>query len=157
MSKLTSISTAGVTMDSEEVRIRVVIDALATAHRIRDAHMLGELYDKDAVIADLAPPLLSRGLDVGGAQAWLDGWDGPVEVEFKDIVIRIHNDLALAFGLKRTKAVTQDGEVAEWWSRITLGLARTPEGWRIMHEHDSVPFHMDGSFRAAVDLVPGGR
>ena len=29
---------------------------------------------------------------------------------------------------------------------------RTPEGWRITHEHDSTPFYMDGSDRAATDL-----
>ena len=26
--------------------------------------------------------------------------------------------------------------------------------WKIAHEHTSVPFYMDGSFRAAVDLEP---
>jgi ketosteroid isomerase-like protein len=26
--------------------------------------------------------------------------------------------------------------------------------WKIAHEHTSVPFYMDGSFRAAIDLKP---
>jgi ketosteroid isomerase-like protein len=26
--------------------------------------------------------------------------------------------------------------------------------WRIVHDHSSVPFYMDGSYRAAVDLKP---
>jgi hypothetical protein len=29
-----------------------------------------------------------------------------------------------------------------------------PGTWKIVHEHTSVPFHMDGSFRAATDLTP---
>jgi ketosteroid isomerase-like protein len=41
-----------------------------------------------------------------------------------------------------------------WWLRITRTLARMAGDWRITHEHESVPFHMDGSFRAAVDLEP---
>jgi hypothetical protein len=28
---------------------------------------------------------------------------------------------------------------------------------KIAHEHESVPFYMDGSFKAAVDLTPGQR
>ena len=37
---------------------------------------------------------------------------------------------------------------------MTLALERRPEGWRIVHLHEFVPFHMDGSQRAALDLEP---
>ena len=37
---------------------------------------------------------------------------------------------------------------------MTLALVRTPDGWKIVHLHESVPFHMDGSQRAALDLEP---
>jgi hypothetical protein len=40
------------------------------------------------------------------------------------------------------------------WMRSTLCFRRNEDGWRIAHAHTSVPFHMDGSFRAAVDLQP---
>jgi ketosteroid isomerase-like protein len=36
----------------------------------------------------------------------------------------------------------------------SIVFARTPQGWRIVQEHVSVPFHMDGSYRAAIDLQP---
>jgi ketosteroid isomerase-like protein len=35
-----------------------------------------------------------------------------------------------------------------------VGLRRTTAGWQITHEHDSTPFYMDGSGRAATDLRP---
>ena len=38
--------------------------------------------------------------------------------------------------------------------RGTTVLALEGEAWKIVHEHTSVPFHMDGSFRAATDLQP---
>jgi ketosteroid isomerase-like protein len=47
-----------------------------------------------------------------------------------------------------------DGEVIELWFRQTFGLKRSRNGWKIVHEHGSAPFYMDGSFRAAVDLKP---
>jgi hypothetical protein len=31
---------------------------------------------------------------------------------------------------------------------------RIDDRWRITHEHNSTPFYMDGSYRAATDLVP---
>jgi ketosteroid isomerase-like protein len=38
--------------------------------------------------------------------------------------------------------------------RATLCFVRKGGGWKIVHEHTSVPFHMDGSFQAALDLKP---
>ena len=40
------------------------------------------------------------------------------------------------------------------WMRSTLCFRREGGAWKIAHAHTSVPFHMDGSFRAAVDLAP---
>lgn len=34
------------------------------------------------------------------------------------------------------------------------GLGLTEDGWKIFHEHESVPFRMDGSARAAIELTP---
>jgi PhnB protein len=47
-----------------------------------------------------------------------------------------------------------DGEEVDLWYRVTVGLHQEDGAWRIVHEHESVPFHMDGSYRAAVDLSP---
>jgi ketosteroid isomerase-like protein len=38
--------------------------------------------------------------------------------------------------------------------RGTVGLRRIDGRWKITHEHASVPFYMDGSYKAAVDLQP---
>ena len=72
----------------------------------------------------------------------------------RDLVMEVAGDMAVVHGLQHTRAWTRGGEEAAWWSRTTRILARTQAGWRITHEHASVPFHMDGSFRAAVDLEP---
>jgi ketosteroid isomerase-like protein len=77
-----------------------------------------------------------------------------VEIETRDLVVEVDGDLTVSHGLQQVRARTSGGEEAAWWSRTTRVLARTPEGWRITHEHDSVRFHMDGSYRAAVDLEP---
>ncbi|MGH8727711.1 MAG: nuclear transport factor 2 family protein [Burkholderiales bacterium] len=46
------------------------------------------------------------------------------------------------------------GENVDMWFRETLGLRKIGGTWMITHEHSSVPFYMDGTFKAAVDLKP---
>ena len=141
-------------VSSDADAIREIIATIEAAYRAKDAAAIARHYAPDAIIADLAPPLRRRGFDMSATQAWLDGWDGPVELTTHDFEIQVDGNLALCHGLLHTRARTRSGEPAAWWSRITVALARTSTGWRIMHEHSSVPFHMDGSFRAAIDLEP---
>jgi ketosteroid isomerase-like protein len=70
-------------------------------------------------------------------------------------VVSQDGDLAFAHTLTRM-ASTRAGqhESIEVWYRSTFGLRRIEGSWRIAHRHDSTPFYMDGSFRAATDLKP---
>jgi ketosteroid isomerase-like protein len=43
---------------------------------------------------------------------------------------------------------------SSFWLRSTYGLRRIDGRWLMVHRHESVPFHMDGSFRAATELQP---
>jgi ketosteroid isomerase-like protein len=149
-----SMASRAATHPSDSEAIRAVTAALQAAAYNKDAAAMARHYAPDAVIADLAPPLMRRGFDVDATQAWLDGWDGPVEVEMRDLVIEASGDLALCHGLQYVRTRTREGEEAAWWSRITVALARRQDGWQIIHEHNSVPFYMGGSYRAAVDLDP---
>jgi ketosteroid isomerase-like protein len=144
----------GPTTEQDAAEIRAILDALAAAYRARDAQAIARHYLAGARIADLAPPLLRRDFHPEGVQEWLDGWDAAVEIESRHVVVEVGGDLAVAHGLQHVATRSRDGEDAAWWSRITRVFARTALGWRISHEHESVPFHMDGSFRAAVDLEP---
>ena len=134
--------------------IRAIISAIEAAYHAKDAAAIARHYAPDAVIADLAPPLCRRGLDVSATQAWLDGWDGPIEITTHELEIHVDGNFALCHGLLHARVRTRSGEQEAWWSRITVALARTPSGWRIIREHSLVPFHMDGSLRATIDLEP---
>jgi ketosteroid isomerase-like protein len=136
-----------------EAAVLATLEALIAAHRSRDAAAMAQLCAPEARIADLAPPLRRTGFDRVAAQAWLDGWDGPVELEFRDLAIAAAGGLALVDGLVRTEA-RRGGAAQAWWARFTATLTRGKDGWRIAHEHVSVPFHMDGGARAALDLHP---
>ena len=62
--------------------------------------------------------------------------------------------IAYAFGLRHMTGTKTDGERADLWFRATACLRREDSGWRIAHVHNSVPFAMDGSDRALLDLEP---
>ena len=149
-----SMASRTATPASDIEAIQAFYAALQAAVYNKDAAAMARHYAPEAAIADLAPPLMRRGFDVGATQAWLDGWDGPVEVEMRDLVIEASGGLALCYGLQYVRTRTREGEEAAWWSRITMALASRQDGWQIIHEHNSVPFYMDGSYRAAVDLDP---
>jgi ketosteroid isomerase-like protein len=133
--------------------VRSVLDAIADGFRARDAEAVNRHFAPDARLADLAPPLRHLGPNAAALQEWMDGWDGPIETTTRDLRIVASGDLAVCHGLTHT-ATTRGGAPAAWWARLTTVLQRTDEGWRIVHDHVSVPFYMDGSDRAAIDLEP---
>jgi ketosteroid isomerase-like protein len=141
-------------LDSDDAEIEAVLRSVRQGHYDKDPAAVGTQFASEAVIFDLAPPLGHK-FNVPDLAAWLDTWDGPVSLESRDLVIAANGDLAFCYGLCKVSTRTKpDGEPAEWWQRFTVCLRRIDGIWKIVHEHTSVPFHMDGSFRAAVDLKP---
>ncbi len=73
----------------------------------------------------------------------------------RDLEITAGGDLAFCHSLNRMSAVPRGhAEAFDLWYRATVCLRRVDGAWRIAHEHTSTPFHMDGSFSAALDLQP---
>jgi ketosteroid isomerase-like protein len=137
---------------------RSAIDALCArlgeAHRAKDADAIVACYAPGARICGLAPPLQERGMNRDETAAWLDTWSGPVVMDAADIDLAVDGDLAWLFALNRMRGTKTDGTAVDLWFRTTMCFRRTGGEWRIVHDHSSVPFHMDGSFRAAIDLTP---
>ena len=140
---------------TSEARAEIVgvLEAFTKGLRDHDAESVTALYASDAKIYSLAPPLVEPP-DEAELALWLASWDGPVKQELHDFRIESSGDVAFAFGLIRVSARTNGGEHAEWWMRATRCFLKTDDGWKIVNEHDSVPFYMDGSDRAALDLTP---
>ena len=139
--------------------VHAVLEKFAVAHAAHDTDGLFALYSDDVVSYSLAPPL-QQGLDTpygtrDGVRAWFAGFDGPVQITFRNPVVSQDGDLAFAHTLTNM-TVTRAGqhESISIWYRSTFGLRRIDGSWRITHRHDSTPFYMDGSYRVATDLEP---
>jgi ketosteroid isomerase-like protein len=93
-------------------------------------------------------------VDPQGLATWFETWRGPIGIEPRDLRITAGPEVAFCTSLVRMTGTKTDGEEVDLWYRVTVGLHQEDGEWRIVHEHESVPFHMDGSYRAAVDLSP---
>lgn len=142
------------TSSADEARIREVIEARANALRAKDAGGVVSHQAAGFVLFSLAPPLLSAAADAEGLNAWFATWQGPLGYELRDLSITVGGEVAFSHSLNRLSGTKTDGEKNDIWFRQTLCFRRVGGAWKIAHEHESVPFYMDGSYRAAVDLKP---
>jgi ketosteroid isomerase-like protein len=138
----------------DEDEILALLAALRQAHHDKDAAAIAAAYTDDAIICNLAPPLFHRGVDLKEKQAWLDTWEGPIDLEPRGYSLRISGDVAYAQGYIRLSGTKTSGEQISFWLRDTICLDRVNGAWKIVHLHSSVPFYMDGSLRPAFDLQP---
>jgi PhnB protein len=133
--------------------IRAAIEATAAALSAKDSRAVMSHRAPGYVAYSLAPPLVAengaRDLD-----AWVATWRGPIAWKLDAVDIAANGDVAFAHGLVHMTGTKTDGEQVDLWFRQTLCLREIEGAWKIAHEHHSVPFYMDGSFRAAVDLKP---
>ena len=138
------------TVTTAETAVRDVIEEHAAAMRQMDADRVAACHRPGAVVYDLAPPL-AKTFDREGTRAWFaEKGGGSMDYEIRDVEVEVGGDLAVAYGLTRMG----DGATFELWFRSTLVLREVDGRWQIVHSHESTPFHMDGSLRAAVDLTP---
>jgi ketosteroid isomerase-like protein len=76
-------------------------------------------------------------------------------LEPRDFKVTVSGDSAFCFGFLHMRGTKKGAEGAvRFWMRETLCLLRIDGEWKIVHEHTSVPFYMDGTFRPAFDLQP---
>lgn len=144
-------------MSSDEAEIRALLDEFTRALHDKDpARAIAPLAD-DAVAFDLAPPLRmgpQATHDPACYEEWFGTWQSPIVSVSHDLKIAVGDDVAYAFGLQHMSGTKTDGATVDLWFRATACFRRDAGRWRITHMHNSVPFAMDGSGRALLDLAP---
>ena len=142
---------------NNETEIRNLIDIHVEALRAKDADAVVVNYAEDNVMFVMAPPLQYKAANSPGKQGveeWFGTWEGPLGYEIRDLRITAGEDVAFCHCLNRMSGVKTDGEKVDMGLRETLCFRKIDGKWKIAHEHESVPFYMDGSYKAAVDLKP---
>lgn len=141
---------------SDEAAIRGSMESCAKALRAKDVPALVAHYTPDVLVFDLAPPLQHAGTEVlkRNFEEWFASFRGPVGFEMRDLEITSGDGVAFAHSLNRITGERTSGEDADVWVRATVCLRKIGGTWLVAREHASMPFYMDGSVKAAVDLAP---
>jgi ketosteroid isomerase-like protein len=140
-----------------EQAIRALIEAQVDAFRRKDAAAAVALLADDVVAFEMIPPLVLPSEAARSEQAmtgWFAGWDGPITIEVRDLVIHVGGDIGYSHSLNRLAGTRLGGGLTDIWMRSTLGFRRSEGVWRIVHGHTSVPFDSTDGFRARLDLKP---
>ena len=142
---------------TDETEIRELIEARAAALKTGDVDTIVSYYAPEVVQFTLAPPLqqTTDARDPERLRAWIATFEAPPTREVTRLQIAAAGDVAFATSLDCLSA-TPKGMTDSFslWHRVTLGLRRIDGRWLITHEHQSVPFEMDGSFQASIGLKP---
>jgi uncharacterized protein (TIGR02246 family) len=140
---------------NDEAWVREVIADWAAAIRAKDLDRVIAHYAADVVSFDLAPPLQYVGREAvrKSLTGWFPTFRGPIGYDLHGLSITAGGGVAFCRSLNRISGRRTNGEETDVWVRATIGLRKVDRRWLIMHEHSSVPFYMDGSYRAAVDLL----
>jgi len=144
-------------MSNDQTEIREVIERRAATLQTGDVKALLAYSAPQVVEFSLAPPLRQQtdAQDPAPVERWLAAFEAAPRREVTELEIAAAGDVAYATSLDCMTA-TPKGAPAGFrlWFRVTLGLRKIDGRWLVTHEHSSVPFEMDGSLRASVDLTP---
>ncbi|HEY3503254.1 MAG TPA: nuclear transport factor 2 family protein [Actinocatenispora sp.] len=121
--------------------IRALVDSCTDAQRSKDIDRLMSFYSPDIVYYDVVPPLRFTGTDEVRRNfvRWFDEYDGPIGLDTHDLNIVANGAVAYANMLHLDSGVRKNGLRTSIWVRETLCLRRSDDGWRITHEHISIP------------------
>lgn len=125
----------------EEQDIRWLIERWAKAVRDEDREAIQVSHDQEILMFDVPPPLTIQGMN-----AYMATWDRflawserPVIFGFRDVRVTAGEDVAFATAIGHCAGAGPDGRREALQFRLTLGLRKIEDSWRIVHEHHSVP------------------
>ena len=138
----------------DEDLVRTATHDWAKAIAEKNADKAAEFFADDVVSFELAPPLKHIGFDRRLLNGWFATWDGMINYDITDQVVEVSDRLAISRSIDHMVGKRNDGQLVDIWTRSTVCFRKENDTRKVIHLHSSVPFYMDGSLKAAVDLKP---
>ncbi len=135
--------------------LRDLVEERVRAVRERDSATLVARPTDDVITFDVLPPLNSRGSQATAdhLQKWFDGYAGPIDYSAHDVQASAQGDLGFCSFLYHVGGTLKTGDQVNMWVRATLCCRRIDGRWRIVHDHESVPFD-PATGQALISLEP---
>src|SRR5262249_51158880 len=127
----------------------------AKAFRARDINGIMAIYADNVVAFDYIPPLQYKGKDAyrKDYEDFLAAFDGPLEVEFKEVTVVAGGKVGFVRGVERISGKMKNGQRVDFWGRCTSGFQKINGRWLDVHDHCSLPADLDTG-KAVLDLKP---
>jgi uncharacterized protein (TIGR02246 family) len=142
---------------NDEVEIRQLLDRWKKAFEAKDLNGIMSIYEPgQALVAyDIVPPLQYKGFDAykKDYEEFLNQFDGPIGVEFRNMQVVAGDRVAFANMLERLTGTLKGGQKVDMWVRATECYRKTNGHWLAIHDHVSVPADFDTG-KAVMDLKP---
>ena len=140
---------------NDEAAIHRWVNRWAKAFRAHDLDGIMALYAPEVVAYDVVPPLRFSGREAyrKDYSEFLSQYDGPIDIEIRELRILVDGNLAYAAGLERIGGVLKDGQRSDVWVRFTSIFRQRGGRWLDIHDHVSVPADF-ASGKAVLDLKP---
>lgn len=141
--------------DSSEQELRQLLDERIAAVRTKDPEPLARRHAENVVAFDVLPPLMRRGPGpiIEKTQQWFDGYATDIGYEVEELEIHADGDLGFCWFVYNVKGTLKTGDDVDMWVRATLCCQKVNGDWRIVHDHESVPFD-PVTGKGVVDLAP---
>jgi uncharacterized protein (TIGR02246 family) len=128
--------------DPAATEIRALIEGWVRAVRARDIDGVVVRHTDDVVMFDVPAPVSVRGLQAYRATwpqffDWQRQSDGTFEIASMEVTAG--EDVAFVTALLRCAAKADLARDDTPKLRLTVGLRKEPDGWKIAHEHHSFP------------------
>jgi uncharacterized protein (TIGR02246 family) len=142
---------------NNEAEVRQLLDRWAKAFHAKDLNGIMSIYEPGQALVsyDIVPPLQYTGFEAykKDYQEFLDQFQGPIDIEYRDLHIIAGDTVAFSRGLERMTGTLKNGQKFDAWVRFTEGYRKTSGHWLAIHDHISVPVDLDTG-KAALDLKP---
>lgn len=124
-----------------EAEIRELFESRTRALAGKDAAALAAVNDAAVVVFDAVAPFVHHGAETAARkQEWLAAYRTGIGHEIRELKITAGADLAFCHFLVRISGTMLDDTEVSMWVRATSCLRKRDDGWKIVHEHSSVPF-----------------
>jgi ketosteroid isomerase-like protein len=127
--------------------LAALVESRVGAVAAKDLETLVAQYAEDVTLFDALGPLRDTGQDVERARLreWFGAYRSEIDLRIKDLEVVADGDVGFAHFLFRVRGTMTEGTEVDMWVRSTVGFRRHEDGWKIVHEHSSVPFTPPGT------------
>jgi uncharacterized protein (TIGR02246 family) len=129
----------------DEAAIRNLIANWSRAVERKDAEGIVEAYTPDTVLYDVTLPVVGKDAIKALWERCFPFFPDRFRSEHQDLSVVVEDNLAFVHGLHRFIPEPADHPCGQFQSRVTAVFQRIEGEWRLIHEHVSIPFKMEGS------------